>query len=256
MSTLNPGLRYTHSPEIHDLKDPGKIVPILVQLFQPESVIDVGCGLGNFLSVFRDYGVKDILGIDGNWVQLDKLYIDPVYFRSCDLESGFSIGRRFDMALCLEVAEHISEASADLFIESLVQISDCIIFSAAVPNQGGDHHLNEQPFSYWEKKFAQHGFVFHDIFRNFFWNDCNVKWWYKQNMFLVTRNSYELPVNMNGLIPTKSLNTYIHPELLDFHASRYRFMAEKMRKLQEGRFSIRYYLNLLARAIYRRFVSK
>jgi hypothetical protein len=87
----------------------------------------------------------------------------------------------------LEVAEHLPESSADTFIESLVAHGDVILFSAAVPGQGGQHHINEQWPEYWQQKFAKHGFYFHDTIRPLIWNNEKVNWWYRQNIFIINR---------------------------------------------------------------------
>ena len=70
--------KYKHEEEIHNLKDPNIIVPEIIELLNPKSVVDIGCGLGTFLNVFKRLGVNDILGIDGPWINKDLLgkYID------------------------------------------------------------------------------------------------------------------------------------------------------------------------------------
>src|SRR6185295_2140887 len=122
----------------------------IIKLFHPSSVLDVGCGLGHFLKVFIDSGINDVTGVEGPWLDNSKLVIDNELIQIKDLEEPFDLERKFDIALCLEVAEHISEHAAEQFIKTLTVHSDVIIFSAAIPEQGGQNHINEQWIEYWE----------------------------------------------------------------------------------------------------------
>ena len=86
--------------------------------------------------------------------------------------------------MSLEVAEHLEEEAADNFVRQLTKISDRILFSAAIPDQGGLHHLNERPPSYWAKKFKTYGFNQLDFLRPLFWDDERIEWWYRQNFLI------------------------------------------------------------------------
>lgn len=145
--------KYIHEENTHNLIDPQIIVPVIMDLIKPQSVIDVGCGLGTFLRVFAHYGVTDLLGLDGSWVNKTLLEknLEIGKFQEVDLEIGFKVARRFDLAICLEVVEHLGENSAENFIESLTTASDCILFSAGIPGQFGQNHVNEQWPDYWQK---------------------------------------------------------------------------------------------------------
>jgi hypothetical protein len=177
-------------------------------------MIDVGCGLATFAAVFIESGVSDVLAVDGPWVDTDRLHIDKKLFRSVDLEKPLEIGRGFDLAVCLEVAEHLDGSAANILIESLCSLSDVIVFSAAIPNQGGQNHINEQPLSYWQKKFLARGYDLYDIFRPRFWENAKVDFWYRQNMFLVAKSgAVTQPEILNKRIDEEVL-TYVHPELL------------------------------------------
>ncbi|MDT8380578.1 MAG: class I SAM-dependent methyltransferase, partial [Desulfotignum sp.] len=145
-------IRYIHHKEAHNLTAPEIIVPVLMEVLNPRSVVDVGCGIGTFLHVFRKAGVNDVLGYDGSWVNLDQLsqYLNPAFFREVDLEKSVSPERSFDLALCLEVAEHLHPDSADNLVETLTSLSSRILFSAAVPGQMGQNHINEQWPEYWQ----------------------------------------------------------------------------------------------------------
>src|SRR5690242_7720938 len=82
------------------------VVPFLVEIVAPRSVLDVGCGTGSWLKVFQEHGVEDTLGLDGDWVDRSLLEIGADQFRATDLRRDFNVGRRFDLALCLEVAHY------------------------------------------------------------------------------------------------------------------------------------------------------
>jgi SAM-dependent methyltransferase len=160
------------------------IVPIVLEMVQPKSVVDVGCGIGAWLSVFRDHGIRDLTGIDGPYVERSHLMIPGESFLSRDLEQPISLPRRFDLVISLEVAEHLSPASAGDFVRSLTRLGPAILFSAAIPGQGGEHHVNEQWPDFWAAKFAEAGFVGIDCIRPRVWNAPGVEWWYAQNAFL------------------------------------------------------------------------
>ncbi|MEJ1938736.1 methyltransferase domain-containing protein, partial [Nostoc sp. NIES-2111] len=155
-----------------------EIVPVLMEILNPTSVIDVGCGIGTWLSVFHSFGVEDILGIDGESIDKSslRLHIDGSKFIAHDLTKPFQCARKFDLVISLEVAEHLPEEAADIFVKTLVSLGDYIIFSAAVPNQGGTGHINEQWPTYWSIKFKQYGFETYDCIRYAFWSNRNVDW--------------------------------------------------------------------------------
>ena len=223
---------YIHTEELHNTRSAEEIIPVLIDLFHPASVIDVGCGIGTFLAVFRRYGVADLLGMDGHWVNKELLgkYISTAEFREADLQQPLRIDRRFDLALCLEVAEHLRPEAAEVLVHSLVQLSDIIIFSAALPGQGGENHINEQYVDYWQEKFLAHDYYFHDVFRPWFWNNPNIFWWYRQNMFLVA-NEKKLPAaEVLKRYEVNRINNYVHPELLMAYVNEY----EKMMKGKLG----------------------
>jgi SAM-dependent methyltransferase len=207
-----------HYNDDHNATSALQVVPYILEILQlkPKSVVDVGCGLAQWLKVFKDNGIEEVLGIDGAHVPLDKLNIDTSEFRPCDLRqlSASNIDRKFDLLLCLEVAEHLEAEHAQQFISSLVSLSDTIIFAAAVPNQTGENHFNEQYADYWANIFAQHGYSFLDPFRAKLWNNDRVNWWYRQNLFLVVKKdlaeTYDFPYDGN---------TYIHPKLLEMYVS-------------------------------------
>ncbi|MDD2781543.1 methyltransferase domain-containing protein [Sulfuricurvum sp.] len=165
------------------------VLKYLFELFCPASVVDVGCGTGVWLETARTFGVSDILGIDGEYVIDGALMIDQHNFYPVDLETAFHLERTFDMAMSLEVAEHLSHERAEGFIADLCALSDVVLFSAALPYQGGAGHVNENWLEYWAEKFAVFGFIPLDFLRHALWNNSEVEWWYRQNLLLYVRET-------------------------------------------------------------------
>lgn len=161
-----------------------RIVPLVLALVPARAVLDVGCGTGHFLRAFHQAGVSHIAGIDGDYVPRDQLVIDQSRFQPCDLTRGFDLERRYDIVVSLEVAEHLPPASAEPFVESLTRHGSVVVFSAAIPYQGGTNHLNEQWPSYWAELFGRRGYQAYDVIRPAIWRDREVAWWYRQNILL------------------------------------------------------------------------
>ncbi len=157
------------------------IVPLIVRLVQPRSVVDVGCGLGTWLAVFQEQGVTDVSGIDGEWVDQSGLIIPEDRFLAVDVRRPIQLGRRFDLAVSMEVAEHLPGECAPVFVRSLTRLAPVVLFSAAIPFQGGVGHINEQWPEYWAEHFARNGYAVIDCIRKVIWQDPDVEWYYAQN---------------------------------------------------------------------------
>ncbi len=164
-----------------------EIVPLVTELVRPASVVDVGCGSGAWLSIFQEQGVADIFGMDGPWVDPKTLFIPAERFAPTDLSRPIMLERTFDLAISLEVAEHIPADKAPAFVESLTKLGPVILFSAAIPGQGGTHHVNEQWPDYWVRLFKDCGYDVVDCLRKKVWQKDNVEWWYAQNLLLFVR---------------------------------------------------------------------
>jgi SAM-dependent methyltransferase len=160
------------------------ILPLLFELAPAVSVVDVGCGDGAWLAVALACGARDILGVEGPWIDEARLKIAPQWLRRVRLDRPFGIERRFDLAMSLEVAEHLPAARAAGFVEELTRLAPLVLFSAAVPGQAGVHHVNEQWPAYWAQLFAAHGYRAIDVLRHRVWNDPAVSFWYKQNLLV------------------------------------------------------------------------
>jgi SAM-dependent methyltransferase len=164
-----------------------QVIPILLDLLRPRSVVDVGCGLGTWLAEFASRGVTDVTGVDGEYVDRSQLDIPSEKFLAHDLTTPLVLGRHYDLVMSLEVAEHLPAASADTFVASLAGLGPVVLFSAAIPHQGGVHHVNEQWPAYWVERFARHEFIAIDCLRHRLWQDEEVAWFYAQNLFLLVR---------------------------------------------------------------------
>jgi SAM-dependent methyltransferase len=160
------------------------VIPLIIDLVNPRSVIDIGCGTGTWLSVFKDHNIEDIKGVDGDWVNDELLLIPKACFTPHDLTQELHIEQRFDLAVSLEVAEHLDKQYAKNFVSTLVKLSSVVLFSAAIPFQGGTHHVNEEWPDYWASLFAEHDYLAIDCIREKIWNNENVAWWYAQNVLV------------------------------------------------------------------------
>lgn len=204
--------------ESRSISSAAKIIPFVLQYIQPESVIDIGCGNGTWLKVWKEKGVDEILGIDGDYIKPEQLLISQSSFRAFNLEEGYRSDKKYDLVTSLEVAEHIKAQYASAFIDSLCQLGDVVLFSAAIPGQPGTFHFNEQYPEYWKKKFMSQGFVAIDCLREKIWNNTEIEWWYRQNiLFFVNSsclNNYEALKNeFKGT--GEHIRSLVHPDLLE-----------------------------------------
>jgi SAM-dependent methyltransferase len=164
------------------------IIPLILEHIQPRTVVDVGCGAGIFLSVFEQHGITNYLGVDGDYVDQSMLEIPADRFLSADLNKPLQINQTFDLVISLEVAEHLSSTSAETYVKTLTRLGDFIIFSAAIPQQGGAGHINEQWPIYWAKLFAKENYITVDYLRSKLWGHQHVESWYAQNILCFIRN--------------------------------------------------------------------
>lgn len=243
---------YIHDTQVHNLQAPKEIVPILIKMFSPKSVVDVGCGLGTFLHVFKENGVTDVLGIDGPWVnkELVSQHIPLDCFLEKNLEEEITIDRRFDMAICLEVAEHLHKDYASALVSNLTDLSDIVVFSAAIPCQGGQNHINEQWLTYWEELFNTYGYALYDILRPQIWDNPNIFFWYKQNMVVFAKKR-SVPDSLQHAM-SKPIRNIVHPDLFYLQNNTIVEFQEKidtlsceLQRLYSGSFPLIAYIKML-----------
>ncbi len=165
------------------------VVKIILEHYQPSSVIDLGCGAGIYLQAFAKQGVKDLLGIDGAPAAKDEFIFDPKKILIFDLSKKLKLPKKYDLCLCLEVAEHLPASQADKLVDNIIGAADKIIFTAAVPGQGPRSigHINEQPNSYWIKKFQKKNFRYRRKLSNQLrqaMKKQEVVWWISNNLMI------------------------------------------------------------------------
>ena len=185
-----------YSENFYDRITPGSvqsaraILPLVFERFRPQSLVDFGCGSAAWLSVAQELGVADVTGVDGPWVGLDSLQIPPELFVRCDLSvEDPRLDRHFDMAMSTEVAEHLPPHRSAALVDLLCRSADLVVFSAAIPQQGGVGHINERWQSYWVGEFKRNGYGVLDIVRPRVWTDATVGECYRQNLLVFARGA-------------------------------------------------------------------
>ena len=211
-SEYSPG--FFACQDFGSLRSARTIVPALVDVLAPDSVVDVGGGTGTWASVFVERGVEDVVVVDGDYVDRGELKIPKRSFVVADLNEPLTMNRTFDIALCLEVGEHLPASSAGNLVESLTKLAPAVVFSAAVPGQGGTTHVNEQRQSYWANLFNSRGFQCFDLVRSRFWDDQSVEPHYRANILIYVRPSSVRQGVAAAFCRPVPLDV-VHPDLLD-----------------------------------------
>jgi SAM-dependent methyltransferase len=214
------------------------IVPLLREIIVCDRVVDLGCGDGTWLHTFAQLGTQEILGIDGDYMRHDMLVIPPGNFLAFDLAKPIRLSQTFDLAMSLEVAEHLPAKAAPGFVDSLIRLAPVVLFSAAIPGQGGENHINEQWQDYWAKLFCQRGYVAIDYLRPKVWSNPQVAYWYSQNILLFVQSDYlerrpalQEKLRLFQVMDTASLNK-VHPLLfLETMAAQEEIALEQFRSL-------------------------
>lgn len=189
------------------------VVPILLSAFPARSAADVGCGAGAWLRALHDAGVADVDGYDGGYVDRAMLRVAPERFHAVDLRDAPALPRRYDLALSLEVAEHLPPDCADGFVAMLTRAAPVVAFSAAIPGQGGVGHLNERWQDHWRGLFATRGYRPVDLVRPAIRGRPDVPFWYQQNL-VVYCDEETLHARPDMLpVPDAVSLDLVHPEL-------------------------------------------
>ena len=201
------------------------MLPLLYRYSQPQSVIDVGCGLGPWLKAAMELGATDVLGVDGDYVDRGALVIPEDKFRPADLRERIRTDRRFDLAISMEVAEHLPYERSATFIEDLVALSDVVLFSAALPYQGGTDHINEQWLEFWAILFKRHGYLPYDLLRLPCWSNPAVEFWYSQNAIVFCTADYGARAFPSAFMASERPLSQPHPLTFLVNVGRYRPLA-------------------------------
>lgn len=187
MDSLNKG--FTYDNKLYNEYSAWQVLPGLLNKFKIHSIVDVGCGLGTWLSVANKLGIKNYKGLDGSIYNDESFVIPEKNYQQVNLNQAISINKTFDLCLCLEVAEHLPASSADDLVDLLCHLAPIVLFSAAIPGQPGQGHINLQWQDFWQEKFHLKGYEAYDL-RNEFWNNNKVEWWYRQNMIIYARPGF------------------------------------------------------------------
>lgn len=193
-------------------------VPYLIKILNPHSVADFGCGRGAWLKAFKENGIDIAVGFDGNWNSQENMIDPTIKFIPVDLNNPINLTEsKFDLAVSLEVAEHLQESSARSFIKAMTMLADAVLFSAAYSHQGGTGHINEQPHTYWANLFAEFAYTPYDLLRSVFWDNEKIDFWYRQNAFIYIKEGSEINQKLQalGYQPIKNIQfmNCIHPDL-------------------------------------------
>ncbi len=218
---MREAVDYQHGSNCHTVQGADAALSKLFEDGHPESLLDVGCGTGTWLRAALDNGVRDVSGIDGIPVPPDSLHVPPDRIVIRDLRDEWAFGRRFDLVLCLEVAEHLPADAAASLVQKLTGCSDRIYFSAANPWQGGQHHVNAQWPAYWQALFNANGFVCLDSLRWKLWQDDRIEPWYRQNIFLAEKN--EAAAGKEMRIPA-----VVHPDCMRSIVAYWRYSQQSL----------------------------
>ena len=230
------------------------MVPLVQHLLSPASVLDVGGGTGAWGATFARLGVSDYTCADGSYVDRSRLRIPSERFREADLAQPLDLGRRFDLALCLEVGEHLPPAAAQTLVDSLTRHSDVVLFSAAIPLQSGTNHINEQWPAFWSNHFRSADYNCVDCVRPRVWNDPGVGWWYKQNTLLFIKGDPRQPQYARLLEQPDTSQvpaSLVHPEL-------YLGRMEMLNRIEshEQTFGVRWSLQALLKSAHRSLMKQ
>lgn len=167
-----------------------KLAGVLIDYFNPVSVVDLGCGNAEFISEFQKKGIA-IQGYEGSRSAIEKALIDKKYIRLFDLRNKIESDKRYGLALCLEVAEHIENKFSQRLVENLTNLSDTIIFTAAPPGQGGHFHINEQPREFWVNIFKERNYDYDGQMTERVktaMREKKILWWYCDNLMIFRKS--------------------------------------------------------------------
>lgn len=235
-----------YNEEFHENRDlitrhTAETVVKILKGLKVNSIADVGGGLGTWLSVFaneflssEDKECKAHL-YDGDYINPSELVIDSSKFVKCDLNRGPISKERYDLVICLEVAEHLLPERAESFVEDLTTMGDIVLFSAAIPHQGGGGHINEKPQSYWIELFERKGYAVYDIIRGRIQHDEDIPFWYKNNMFIFCSPTSHNKSELEKYGDKSIMLNWVQYELYEKYAELYEIKNNELKKLYSSK---------------------
>jgi SAM-dependent methyltransferase len=195
------------------------ITGLLADLWRPASVLDIGCGRGAWLKAWHERGVLELHGIDGPWNRGADLLESAIAFRAANLEQPLQGLPPVDLAMSIEVVEHLTPEAGASVVDALTRAADVVLFSAAFSGQGGVMHQHERYHSHWGRLFRERGFASFDAFRPRVWSDPRVAPWHRANVFLHVRDGHaltrELPARGVPALADLGFMDAVHPWLYE-----------------------------------------
>jgi SAM-dependent methyltransferase len=212
-----------------------RIAPMLFELVRPATVVDFGCGTGDWLAAFQRLGSVEVLGLDGPWVDRSLLAVPESNFRVTDLCEPVPLPHQYDIALCLEVVGHVPRSREAALFDSLTAAAPVVVFSGPIPPQqgiGADATNREWP-AYWAGRFRERGFTPIDCIRFAVWDDPDVAWWFRQNLFVAVRRELlpRYPLLSAEHARGGGLLSLVHPECCEASV----LEASRLRNVSLGR---------------------
>lgn len=189
------------------LNSANRILSLLSEFIHPNSVADIGCGTGTWGFTAEKIWGAQIFAFDRHRYDDCDMYISAEKYFQCDLRQKTRLGR-YDLAICVEVIEHIDQNYEDIVIDNLCACSDTLLFSGALPFQGGTGHINERPFSYWLEKFNMRGYTMIQDIRWSIWDQSDIEIWYRNNIMFLMKTTTKNK-------PTPYPVDIIHPQMLE-----------------------------------------
>ena len=171
-----------------------KIIKLFPNFFQPDSILDIGCGTGEWIQTFKDrYPLCRFTGIDGKWIKKNNLVCKDFDFLDIDLNLELSsnvFNKKYDLVNCLETITDLTEQRGKDLVKKICKITNLCLFSSGTPVQTHGPHKNQQWQSYWHVLFDKNEFTAIDFIRPSIWNDDDVGPYYRQNCFLFVKKSW------------------------------------------------------------------
>ncbi len=234
-------VEYDHEvhAEAHSVEGAREALRTLFDGRMPNSVLDVGCGTGTWLKAALELGASEVLGVEGADLPAELLAVPKNRVLQGNLSEPLDLARRFDLVLCLEVAEHLDAGSAGTLVDSLVAHGDRILFSAAAPGQPGTHHVNRQWPDYWQRLFNARGSVCNDSVRWTIWQNDQIEPWYRQNLITAEKDEVRAG-NEPRIAPV------LHPEMIEQAA--WQFLDANADAIERGVLPWRWYPSALVKA--------